>query len=85
MILSTHPVLKVNYSVENTRVGNQTDFDKLTIEVWTDRKTITARDAVSLGAKIAATTSTLFTDLSRAVGNRPTVVEKTETSVIKGA
>ena len=32
------PVLKVNYTVENTRVGNQTDFDKLTIEVWTDRK-----------------------------------------------
>ena len=45
------PVLKVNYSVENTRVGNQVDYDKLTIEVWTD-KTITARDAVSLGAKI---------------------------------
>ncbi len=45
------PVLKVNYTVENTRVGNQTDFDKLTIEVWTD-KTMTARDAVSLGAKI---------------------------------
>ena len=36
------PVLKVNYAVENTRVGNQTDFDKLTIEVWTD-KTISAR------------------------------------------
>ena len=45
------PVLKVNYSVENTRVGNQTDFDKLTMEVWTD-KTMSARDAVSLGAKI---------------------------------
>ena len=72
------PVLKVNYSVENTRVGNQTDFDKLTIEVWTD-KTITARDAVSLGAKILCDHFTLFTDLSDAVGNRPTVVEKTET------
>lgn len=45
------PVLKVNYAVENTRVGNQTDFDKLTVEVWTD-KTISARDALSLGAKI---------------------------------
>ena len=42
------PVLKVNYAVENTRVGNQTDFDKLTLEVWTDR-TISPRDAVSLG------------------------------------
>ena len=71
------PVLKVNYSVENTRVGNQTDFDKLTIEIWTD-KTITARDAVSLGAKILCDHFTLFTDLSDTVGNHPTVVEKTE-------
>ena len=71
------PVLKVNYSVENTRVGNQTDFDKLTIEVWTDN-TITARDAVSLGAKILCDHFTLFTDLSDTVGNNPTVVEKTE-------
>lgn len=71
------PVLKVNYSVENTRVGNQTDFDKLTIEVWTD-KTITARDAVSLGAKILSDLFTLFTDLSDTIGNHPTVVEKTE-------
>ena len=53
------PVLKVNYTVENTRVGNQTDFDKLTIEVWTD-KTMTARDAVSLGAKILCDHFTLF-------------------------
>jgi DNA-directed RNA polymerase subunit alpha len=72
------PVLKVNYAVENTRVGNQTDFDKLTIEVWTD-KTITARDAVSLGAKILCDHFTLFTDLSDIVGNRSTVVEKIET------
>ena len=69
------PVLKVNYSVENTRVGNQTDFDKLTIEVWTD-KTITARDAVSLGAKILVDHFTLFTDLSDAAGGRSVVVEK---------
>jgi len=72
------PVLKVNYTVENTRVGNQTDFDKLTIEVWTD-KTITARDAVSLGAKILCDHFTLFTDLSDAIGSRSTVVEKVET------
>ena len=45
------PVYKVNYTVENTRVGNMTDYDKLTLEVWTDN-TISARDAVSLGAKI---------------------------------
>lgn len=69
------PVLKVNYAVENTRVGNQTDFEKLTIEVWTD-KTISARDALSLGAKILCDHFTLFTDLSDTIGNSCTVVEK---------
>lgn len=69
------PVLKVNYAVENTRVGNQTDFDKLTVEVWTD-KTISARDALSLGAKILCDHFTLFTDLSNTIGNSCTVVEK---------
>ena len=69
------PVLKVNYSVENTRVGNQVDYDKLTIEVWTD-KTITARDAVSLGAKILCDHFTLFTDLSDAAGGTVTVKER---------
>ena len=72
------PVLKVNYAVENTRVGNQTDFDKLTLEVWTD-KTISPRDAVSLGAKILVDHFTLFTDLSDSIGSRSTVVEKVET------
>ena len=72
------PVHKVNYTVENTRVGNVTDFDKLTIEVWTD-KTITARDAVSLGAKILCDHFTLFTDLSETIGSKSTVVEKAET------
>ena len=57
------PVHKVNYTVENTRVGNMTDFDKLTLEVWTD-STISARDAVSLGAKILCDHFALFTDLS---------------------
>ncbi len=72
------PVLKVNYAVENTRVGNQTDYDKLTLEVWTD-KTISPRDAVSLGAKILCDHFTLFTDLSQAMNMGSTVVEKTET------
>ncbi len=71
------PVLKVNYAVENTRVGNQTDYDKLTLEVWTD-KTITPRDAVSLGAKILCDHFTLFTDLSQSMNMGSTVVEKTE-------
>lgn len=72
------PVLKVNYAVENTRVGNKTDYDKLTIEVWTD-KTITPRDAVSLGAKILCDHFTLFTDLSETIGSESTVKEKVET------
>ena len=71
------PVLKVNYTVENTRVGNQTDFDKLTIEVWTD-KTITARNALSLAAKILVDHFTIFTDLSETVSGTSTVVEKPE-------
>ena len=72
------PVYKVNYTVETTRVGNMTDFDKLTIEVWTD-STISARDAVSLGAKILCDHFALFTDLSETVGSKSTVVEKAET------
>lgn len=71
------PVRKVNYSVENTRVGNMTDFDKLTLEVWTNA-TISARDAVSLGAKILSDHLNLFTNLSEAISATSTVVEKTE-------
>ena len=70
------PVYKVNYTVENTRVGNMTDFDKLTLEVWTD-STISARDAVSLAAKIQSDLLSLFTNLSDTVGTSTTVVEKT--------
>ena len=72
------PVYKVNYTVENTRVGNMTDYDKLTLEVWTD-STISARDAVSLGAKILSDHLSLFTDLSETVANKPTMAEKPET------
>ena len=69
------PVYKVNYTVEKTRVGNMTDFDKLTLEVWTD-STISARDAVSLGAKILCDHFALFTDLSDNVGSEPVLAEK---------
>lgn len=72
------PVYKVNYTVENTRVGNMTDYDKLTLEIWTD-STISARDAVSLGAKILVDHLTLFTDLSESVVGKTTVVEKADT------
>jgi len=69
------PVKKVNYAVEPTRVGDKTDFDKLTLEVWTD-STISAKDAVSLGAKILSDHLTVFTNLSDTVSAGSTVVEK---------
>ena len=73
------PVYKVNFSVENTRVGASSDYDKLTLEAWTDG-TITARDAVSLGAKILCDHFALFTDLSDTLGDKSTVVEKAQDS-----
>ncbi len=72
------PVRKVNYTVEPTRVGDQTDFDKLTLEVWTNG-TIAARDAVSLGARILCDHFMLFTDLSETMGSKATVIEKADT------
>ncbi len=57
------PVLKVNYTVENTRVGQITDYDKLTLEVWTNG-IISAKEAVSLGAKVLIEHLNLFVDLS---------------------
>lgn len=71
------PVLKVNFTVENTRVENMTDFDKLTLEVWTN-STISARDAVSLAAKIIEDHMSIFTDLSEVVANSSTVVERAD-------
>ena len=71
------PVRKVNYTVENTRVGNVTDFDKLTIEVWTDG-TIEPSEAISLGAKIMNAHLNLFIDLSETAKNAEIMVEKEE-------
>jgi len=71
------PVRKVNYTVDNTRVGNVTDFDKLTIEVWTDG-TIDPADAISLGAKIMNEHLNLFIDLSESGRNAEIMVEKEE-------
>jgi len=62
------PVLKVNYIVENTRVEQITDYDKLTLEVWTDG-TISAKEAVSLSAKILNRQLNHFVDLSEEVSN----------------
>ena len=69
------PVYKTNHTVESTRVGASSDYDKLTLEVWTDTS-ITARDAVSLAAKILCDHFALFTDLSDTLGDKSTVVEK---------
>ena len=69
------PVAKVNYTVENTRVGDVTDYDKLTLEVWTDGTT-SAKDAVSLAAKILNEHLNLFVDLSAEVGGVEIMVVK---------
>jgi DNA-directed RNA polymerase subunit alpha len=72
------PVHKVNYTVENTRVGQVTDYDKLTLEVWTDG-TISAQESISLGAKILSEHLNLFIDLSDDAKNTEIMVEKEET------
>ncbi len=69
------PVLKVNYTVENTRVGQITDYDKLTLEVWTDG-TINAKEAVSLAARIMNEHLNLFVTLSQEAMDAEIMVEK---------
>ena len=71
------PVLKVNYTVENTRVGQITDYDKLTLEVWTNG-TINAMEAVSLGAKILNEHLSLFGDLSGEAFDTEVMVVKSD-------
>lgn len=72
------PVLKVNYTVENTRVEQITDYDKLTLEIWTDG-TISAKEAVSLAAKILNRQLNHFVELSDEV-NATEIMEKKEES-----
>ena len=69
------PVLKVNYTVDNTRVGQITDYDKLTLEVWTDG-TISAKEAVSLAAKLLNEHLNLFIDLSEETSTVEMMAEK---------
>ena len=69
------PVDKVNYTVENTRVGDITDFDKLSLEVWTNG-TLTAMDAVSLAAKILTEHLSLFVNLSEEASQVEVMTEK---------
>lgn len=71
------PVRRVNFVVEDTRVGQTTDFDKLTLEVWTNG-TVKPDDAVSLGAKILIEHLKLFMDLSDNARNTEIMVEKEE-------
>jgi DNA-directed RNA polymerase subunit alpha len=73
------PVLKVNYSVGNTRVGQITDYDKLVLEVWTDG-TISAKEAVSIGAKILNEHLNLFVGLCAETQGTEIMVEKDDKS-----
>lgn len=71
------PVKKVNYSVENTRVGQMVDYDKLTIEIWTDGS-LEPYEALSLAAKVLSEHLKLFVDLSETAKNTQIMVEKEE-------
>lgn len=71
------PVKKVNYQVENTRVGQMVDYDKLTIEVWTDGS-LKAHEALSLAAKVMTGHLEQFIDLSETTKNTQVMVEKEE-------
>ena len=73
------PVKKVNYAVENTRVGQMVDYDKLTIEVWTDGS-LKPYEALSLAAKVMTGHLELFIDLSEAARNTQVMVEKAEST-----
>ena len=76
------PVYKVEYSVENTRVGSATDYDKLTIKVKTNG-TIAAKEAVSLAAKVLNEHLKLFIDMSDDAKNKEIMVERAEVKKVK--
>ena len=71
------PVRKVNFTVENTRVGQVTDYDRLVLEIWTDGS-ITPDEGVSIGAKIMQEHLNLFIQLTDATGSMEIMVEKEE-------
>lgn len=71
------PVEKVNYHVENTRVGQKSDYDKLTLEVWTNGS-INPQEGISLAAKVLVEHLKLFIDLTEHVGSVEIMVEKEE-------
>ena len=71
------PIKKVNFSVEDTRVGQKTDYDRLILEVWT-RGSITPSQAISLSAKVLADHLSLFINLSEATNDIEIMIEKEE-------
>ncbi|MCI5999423.1 MAG: DNA-directed RNA polymerase subunit alpha [Eubacteriaceae bacterium] len=71
------PVRKVNFTVQNTRVGQVTDYDKLILEIWTDGS-ITPSEGVSIGAKIMQEHLNLFVELTDSTENMEIMVEKEE-------
>lgn len=71
------PVERVNYTLENTRVGQSTNFDKLTLDVWTDGS-LTPQEAISLGAKIMTEHLNIFVDLTDEAQNAEIMIEKEE-------
>lgn len=71
------PVNRVNYTVENTRVGQSSDYDKLTIDVWTDGS-LSPQEAVSLGAKIMTEHLNIFVNLTDEAQNAEIMIEKEE-------
>lgn len=76
------PVKKVNFTVDNTRVGQVTDFDKLTLELWTDGS-ITPEEGVSIGAKIMQEHLNLFIGLGSDVDEMEFMIEKDEDRKVK--
>lgn len=71
------PVLKVNFTVENTRVGQVTDYDRLILEIWTDGS-ISPEESVSIGAKIMQEHLKLFINLTESMHSMEIMVEKEE-------
>ena len=77
-LIPSTPVRRVNYQVENTRVGRRDDFDKLTMEIWTDGSII-PQEALSLAAKIMTEHLDIFVNLTDEAKNAEIMVEKEET------
>ncbi|CAM4048887.1 DNA-directed RNA polymerase subunit alpha [Catellicoccus marimammalium] len=76
------PIKHVNYQVENTRVGHRNDYDKLTMEIWTDGS-IMPQEALSLAAKIMTEHLSIFVNLTDEAQNAEIMVEKEETKIEK--